>query len=104
MKRLEINPHLFPPIPTPSIGEHIDNGFYELTVKQATKLAKASKLSRLPKAGHECLVDLDGHTWWLAQTKRSVRVEKGEPVWDPAMVWSIRHYGLSCPICKNWRK
>ena len=101
MKKSEINPHLFPSIPTPSIGEHIDNGFYAITVKQATKLAKASKLKRLPKAGHECLVDLDGHTWWLAQTCRSVRLERGTPVWDPEQVWSIRHYSLLCLGCKE---
>lgn len=94
-----INPRLFPPIPTPSIGEHIDSGFYALTTNQALQLAKASPLGRLPREGYCTTVTLDGHAWELLRTWRHVNA-KGE--WESKLVWSIHHYESQCKPCQKW--
>lgn len=55
--------------------KYIDNGFWEITAREARRLAGGS----LPAYGREKLVVRDGRHYWLTQT-----------IVDRKAVWSIR--------------
>jgi hypothetical protein len=59
--------------------KHIDNGFYQITAREASYLAKQSTLGRLPRVGHESIVVFNDRKCWLARTNN----------WGKT-VWSIR--------------
>lgn len=60
---------------------YLDHGFYVLSAIKAGRVAKANNV-RLPKHGHESLVQIDGAWFWLARTQDQRRT-----------VWSLRDAG-----------
>lgn len=69
----------------PPGARHIDNGFYRVSDRMASKLAHEGPLGRLPNLGMEGRVFVGNTQWWLTRTPYRYYADAPTRGW----VWAI---------------
>jgi len=80
---------------------YMDHNFWRVSDRDASKLAKASPLGRLPKLGNEVSIDMgEGRIGWLQRTQNLY----GHPRSKRGWVWAVYYTGKLNPPLKWHRK